>query len=348
MDNLTHTLVGIALSRAFFKKRTAYATTALIFAANAPDLDIIGGLRGIAYLARHRALTHSLIFLPVWTIAIAFVLRWATRRRARRDSSTIVPGWGTLLAVGLVGVGSHLLLDLTNSYGIRILYPLNTHWYAWDISPIIDPWLWLILFAFLLLPMLFGLLAREVSSGLAKPRYQTSALLGLLAVCGWWGLRAYGHARALTGIEGRLYGGEAPLVAAAMPTFGSPWRWGAIVETSHNDWLFTEDAHTEARDPDAPEQELPRAPMSNAIRAVEQTHPAKVFLNFSRFPWIEVLAQPTPNGLNQEVILTDLRFYNVERGPGMALNALVNPGNQVVSEHFQWRGAGERLKRAAK
>ena len=41
MDPLTHTLTGLALSRAGLNRLTAHATPILLVAANAPDLDIV-------------------------------------------------------------------------------------------------------------------------------------------------------------------------------------------------------------------------------------------------------------------------------------------------------------------
>ena len=81
MDNLTHSLVGIALSRAFFKKRMALATTTLVIAANAPDLDLLWSGRGIRYLQYHRGIAHSLFALPVWALLIAGGVYFYARRR---------------------------------------------------------------------------------------------------------------------------------------------------------------------------------------------------------------------------------------------------------------------------
>jgi len=66
MDNLTHTAIGLFLSRAGLNRWTPAATPILLLAANAPDIDIVtlsGG--SLNYLHYHRHLTHSLIAMPV-------------------------------------------------------------------------------------------------------------------------------------------------------------------------------------------------------------------------------------------------------------------------------------------
>ena len=65
MDPLTHTLTGLALSRAGLNRRSAYATPILMLAASAPDIDILAWLAGpAAYLHYHRHLPHAFVAIP--------------------------------------------------------------------------------------------------------------------------------------------------------------------------------------------------------------------------------------------------------------------------------------------
>ena len=65
MDQLTHTAVGLFLSRAGLKRWTPLATPILLLAANAPDIDIVTAAGGsLNYLHYHRHLTHSLLGCP--------------------------------------------------------------------------------------------------------------------------------------------------------------------------------------------------------------------------------------------------------------------------------------------
>src|SRR5579862_3788984 len=69
MDNLTHTAVGLFLSRAGLHRWTPRSTAILLLAANAPDIDILAASRGsLNYLHYHRHITHSLIAMPVMAL----------------------------------------------------------------------------------------------------------------------------------------------------------------------------------------------------------------------------------------------------------------------------------------
>ena len=50
--------------------------------------------------------------------------------------------WKMAFLVSLVGVASHLVLDLTNVYGIRLLLPFSARWLRLDITSVVDPWIW--------------------------------------------------------------------------------------------------------------------------------------------------------------------------------------------------------------
>ena len=81
MDNLTHTLTGLFLSRAGLKHWSPLATPIIMIAANIPDIDAVTAVGGsLNYLHFHRHLTHSLIAMPVMAL-LSVVLVWAVRRK---------------------------------------------------------------------------------------------------------------------------------------------------------------------------------------------------------------------------------------------------------------------------
>jgi len=49
-----------------------------------------------------------------------------------------------LLGIAFLGVWSHPLLDLLNTYGVRLLMPFSGTWFYGDTLFIIDPWFWLL------------------------------------------------------------------------------------------------------------------------------------------------------------------------------------------------------------
>jgi inner membrane protein len=140
VDNLCHTLVGAALGEAGLGRRTGFGTGALMIASNLPDMDVLVFASGTPSVAFRRGWTHGVladVLLPLlFTGVVVLIARW----RGRDD---IRPGQMLLLAY--VGVILHVLMDLLNNYGVRLLMPFSGHWFYGDVLFIIDPWLWIIL-----------------------------------------------------------------------------------------------------------------------------------------------------------------------------------------------------------
>ncbi len=148
MENVGHTLAGLALARAGLGRTTPLATTALVVGANLPDVDLAWSSfhSALAYLHYHRGWTHSLLGFAVLTPVLWLVLLGVDRRLlARRSTATPRARPLPLLAAAAIGVGAHLLMDLANSYGVRWLLPWSDRWSYGDLWVIVDPWLWLFL-----------------------------------------------------------------------------------------------------------------------------------------------------------------------------------------------------------
>ncbi len=118
MDPVTHTLVGVGLANAFFRDRHGRDSVPILaIASNLPDLDAAVHLTGdpAAVLLR-RTFGHSLFLVPLWSLALALVLRRFFPR----------PGLRALYGMTLLGAGVHLLFDLVNSFGVVLLWPFST------------------------------------------------------------------------------------------------------------------------------------------------------------------------------------------------------------------------------
>ena len=146
MDNLAHSLVGAWMAEAGLKSKTPLATATLVIGANLPDIDgftmVLGADRS---LFLRRGLTHGVIALAVlpWLLAGAMVL-WDKQVRRRRHPDKEPAKFYPLLALSYVSVLSHPLLDWMNTYGVRVLMPFDGRWFYGDTLFIIDPWLWLL------------------------------------------------------------------------------------------------------------------------------------------------------------------------------------------------------------
>lgn len=146
MENLTHTLVGLAVAKAGAERASPYATAVCLIAANAPDADIIAAVDGwCTYLHHHRGITHSV----VGTLALALlipVLFWGgDRLLARLRHRAPRARLRGLMLASLLACATHPLLDWTNNYGVRPWLPFNNRWHYGDLVFIVDPYLWLIL-----------------------------------------------------------------------------------------------------------------------------------------------------------------------------------------------------------
>jgi inner membrane protein len=138
MDNLTHSFAGALLAQMGLKKLSARATATLVIAANIPDIDAVATLLGTESLAMRRGLTHGPIALAILPLLLTgLVLAW-NRWRPAAEPVRPLP----LLLCAYIGTLSHPALDWLNSYGIRLLEPFSSTWYAGDTLFIIDLWVW--------------------------------------------------------------------------------------------------------------------------------------------------------------------------------------------------------------
>lgn len=144
MENLTHSLVGLAAAKAGLERLSPAATTACVVAANAPDIDLLTALGGRwAYLHHHRGITHSIAgtLALALLVASAFYISYRIIARVRQKPSKA--SFRGLLLASLIVSATHPLMDWTNNYGLRPLLPWSAEWYYGDLVYITDPWLWL-------------------------------------------------------------------------------------------------------------------------------------------------------------------------------------------------------------
>jgi membrane-bound metal-dependent hydrolase YbcI (DUF457 family) len=183
VDPVTHTLVGVTVANGLFRRRAgAAAVPILALASNLPDIDGLVMLAGdpTAVMMR-RTFGHSLLLLPLWCVALAWLVRLRWRHLTRLE----------LLGMVAVGAGLHLFFDLINSFGVVLLWPLSAARpeLAWVF--IID----LILTGLLAAPLLVALAPRW------RPRLASLSRAAIAAVAVYLALCGAGHARAMTLLE---------------------------------------------------------------------------------------------------------------------------------------------------
>jgi membrane-bound metal-dependent hydrolase YbcI (DUF457 family) len=146
MDTITHGIAGALIGKAVFRgedmlalrpmNRGRIITWALVLGAIFPDSDTFRDIfshNELLVLTWHRSITHSLICLPLFALALAAVTGWYARWR-KWDA----PSFAALTGIYAIGILSHILLDLATSFGTMIWSPLKWSRPAWDLIFIID------------------------------------------------------------------------------------------------------------------------------------------------------------------------------------------------------------------
>jgi inner membrane protein len=306
---------------------TAYATLTMVVAAEAPDIDMFWGLRGpVAELQHHRGITHTFLGAPFMALGVTGVIwlwhRWRMHRLDKQAGDTAgseqsrkgnVPPvrWGWIWFLALLADLSHLLLDWTNNYGLRPLFPFNPHWYAGNIFFIFEPVLFGALLIALVMPAILGLADREI--GVRKPTFHGRGW-AIFALCfaivlGCW--RWAEHERALHLLAQQNYQNESALKMTVSPYPGNVFEWFGVVETRDFYQTALLNTRTDSFTSQAPNNLYYKQPQTPAILAAKRSWLGRVFLDWSQFPYVEEsgVFGTLPNGTHYTRIrFQDLRF----------------------------------------
>jgi inner membrane protein len=317
MDNLTHTLTGLALSQAGLNRWYARPGLLLILAANAPDLDIVTITSGpFNYFQYHRGITHAVAMAPAMAL-LPVLLVCAISRTMR--------GWRAAYILSLTGVASHLLLDWTNTYGVRFLLPFSSQWFHLDLNSLFDFWIWGVLILAFLGPLLGRLVSAEIG---AKPGAGRGLALFALAFMLAYDFGRYlMHQRALDILNSRVYQGGAPVRVAAFPiSSGNPFEWSGWVERPGFVMRFSIDVLDEFDPTNGAIIYQPES--SPTLDAARQAFPVRHFLNFAQYPLWRVTPMADPEGARR-VDVRDWRF-------SFTASATLDASNRLLSSSFHY------------
>jgi inner membrane protein len=345
LEPLTHFLFGAAMGRSGFNRKTALATAAMTLAAEAPDIDVFSRFGGSAFgFNHHRGFTHSFLGVPLVAAAVVGLIYvfWRLRGRKIRNPN-LPPRWGLLFGFACLAGFSHILLDFTNNYGVRAFWPFSERWSSADLVFIVDPIILIVLALGLMLPAFFSLINEEIGAGRgahALPGGRLAAILALLAVVAYWGLREYEHGRAVAALESRTYQGVDAIRASAYPYWGNPFRWYGVVETPG--FFATMDVNSliPEVDPTGGMQIRYKPEETPITLAAKKTYLGRVYLSWAQYPVTETEELPNDPIENKRaayiVRFRDLRYDDPESPARGALGAfvLLTRDLQVVEEHF--------------
>jgi len=303
MDNLCHTLVGAALGEAGLRKRSPLATATLLIGANIPDVDgiLYWMHRPVEALAFRRGWTHGVLAMAVWPFVLTgLMLAWDRGIRRRRHPERPPAQPRALLLLSLLAVLTHPLLDLCNTYGVRLLMPFSGHWFHGDTLFIVDPWMWLALGG-------GWLLARELRRR-GSPRPERPARVALVAAAAYVAVMAASNLAARVMVRDAALAEGAPPAGRLMvsPRPLDPFRRDVVIrrdsvyELGTFDWLRR--PHYRREGPLIARYTGVDAPAARAAAASSDA--GRTFLGWARFPVFEVLRSAD----GYEVLIADARY----------------------------------------
>lgn len=337
MDPLTNVLTSLALSSAVEKHLPRFGVAMIVVSGIAADLDYASYFGGPgAFLRFHRAVLHSLpgsAFLAC-AIAAAFVAIGKNSARKQPQGEPAVPlRFVPALSACAVGIAGHILLDLASGRGVQLLWPFHTHGDEWDLTTNLDPWILTLLIGGLFLPHLFRMVSEEIGERKRAARGKRGAIITLLLLIAYLGVRASLHSQAVNLLLSREYHGRVPLSAGAFPSSSSPWNWrGVVVTDSTIEEVDVPLGTGPEFDPDRSLTHF-KPDDSPALNAGERAPIVATFINHARFPIASI--DPIEDGYRLQV--RDLRFAHDDMSSeNIFVRVDLNSSLQVTREEFRF------------
>ena len=136
MDIAHHLAIGGIGAAALASHDHEVAGLAFLMASVLPDLDVAFMAAGKrAYLKNHQGPTHSLLLSPLFAGLISIPL------------ARFVAGDDPVFLAALAGLWIHIALDLSNTFGIALLWPLSRKRFCLDAVFFVDLTLWIMTLA---------------------------------------------------------------------------------------------------------------------------------------------------------------------------------------------------------
>jgi inner membrane protein len=287
VDNLTHSLIGMAIGRAGLNKLTPLATSTLVIANNLPDIDVGVFATNTLAMSFRRGWTHGVpaqLALPILLTAAMLVYDRYRKKSSPGDRARPAQ----LLLLSYIGVLLHVFMDFSNSYGVRLLMPFSERWFYGDALYIVDPWL------LLSLGLGWWLAAR-------RPRpAQIAVTMAAIYVIAMFGSNLIARREVAAGLARAGRTGETRFMVT--PVFANPFQREVVIDDGDryekgNLW-FDPLPHFRPAGFGMP-KEIDRPEVQPSL----QSPRAQAFLRWSRFPFVQVDS-------SRGVWLNDYRYAN--------------------------------------
>jgi inner membrane protein len=299
MDPVTHGLAGAVINNLGFKRRLSLHV--LLLSSVAPDIDYMTRVLGTeAFLKYHRGITHSVTALFVVSMCVLVLVGF---KRSGLFYSFLV----------MIGYGFHLLLDLTNKYGVRLFYPLDQRMYSLDLTFILDPY------------VSAGCLLSVIVARQARKRARLVALATVLLLVFYMGVRQHYHDRALEFLRESK---KDYRVSGIYPLPNDFLRWWFVARTSDKIKvgfadLFTERVYIH--------RSYPQQGKDPAIDVTRQLGVIESFLLFAKHPYAEVRRK------DDRVVVTWKELsYAYSPGERYTARVVIDNSGKVLSSGFRF------------
>ncbi|HZJ57103.1 MAG TPA: metal-dependent hydrolase [Clostridia bacterium] len=277
MDLITHGVVGLALGSLTGVPGIINNPLAIgsLIGSVIPDGDIIYQLKGdYTYLKHHRGPSHSIAMGTIISLMISGILRGLFH-----DFS-----FWSIFAWTFGGYMLHIGLDVFNSYGANILWPLNRKKIESGLLLIFDP------------ALLISAGIISFSKGAHMGRIVGSIVFFALYLIFRWLLKRRVYKNLI-----RYFGNEADQEIVVMPSMLRLFKWDFILYKSAE--VITGRVNTLRGDIEV--RDRLRRSSSGLESLVMDTNIGRFFKDFSphyHVDWIK-------DGKNHRAIITDLRYY---------------------------------------
>lgn len=298
MDPITHGLAGAVLANFGFRRRFAFWV--LLISSVAPDFDYVTRLWGAdVFLRYHRGITHGILALMIAPAIIGILFG------RKKD-------FFYYSFISFVAYAAHLVLDLTNQYGTRILSPLDWQQYSLDLIFIIDPY------------VTVGLLLSVILCAFNKKRAVVISLLTVLLFIGYAGGRYYLHNSAKDFLKQRL--DEKSYKVCPLPN--DFLRWWFITRSDDEIKVGFADLFTQRICVQEVYAISQRDPFVERSR---ETSVVKNFLYFAKYPHAEVVKEA-----DKTTVLWRELAYSFLPGDHFVAKVVFNKEGMVTHSDFRF------------
>jgi membrane-bound metal-dependent hydrolase YbcI (DUF457 family) len=342
MDVGTQGLASLVVARAFVPRAGWRAWAAIVVAGIISNIDFVSSwMSPDVYLGWHRTYLHSIVVSLIVSLSLGAIYSYsfASKDNARAswgaamlrpyEETSRAAFFAAVIFAGLL----HLALDAAQSSGTMIFWPVSRQRVALDWLPRVDPWIIAILLAALLLPELTRLVTDEIGAKAGGVRGRVGAIVGLVALALYVGVRADLHSNAVATLQNRSYGSGAPHRIAAYADAASPFIWHGIVETERALHEPDVSIFTSSQFDTDNGLTLFKPEPSPMLDQAQRTLAARKFLAAAQFPKADI--EKTADGYDVE--LRDLRSAEIgETQREIRAKVDLDANGKVLNDELVW------------